>query len=50
LDGTTEFQYDWKRLYGELDAGEYRISVPVTNRQSSGDYDSEVIYAHFLVR
>jgi hypothetical protein len=50
LDGTTEYQYDWKWLYGELDAGEYRISVPVTNRQSSGDDDSEVIYAHFLVR
>jgi hypothetical protein len=50
LDGTTEYQYDWSWLYGELDAGEYRISVTVTNRQSGGNQDSEVIYAHFLLR
>jgi hypothetical protein len=50
LDGTTEYQYDWSWLYGELDAGEYRISVTVTNRQSGGNQDSEVIYAHFVMR
>jgi hypothetical protein len=50
LDGTTEYKYDWKWLYGELDAGEYRISIPISNRKGSGEQDSEVIYAHFLVR
>jgi hypothetical protein len=50
IDGTTEYQYDWSWLYGELDAGEYRIAVPVMNWRGTGDYDSEVVYAHFLMR
>jgi hypothetical protein len=49
-ESTTKYQYDWEPFYGSLDAGEYRIAVPVRNKRKTGVYDCEIIYAHFLIR
>ena len=37
--------YDWQTLYGELDAGEYRLAQPVILPDGSG----YTLYAEFTV-
>ena len=48
-DATTTWDVDWEWLYGELPVGEYRIGKEVMNFRGPGDYDTEMIYAHFKI-
>lgn len=48
-DATTTWDVDWEWLYGELPVGEYRIGKEIMNFRGPGDYDTEMIYAHFKI-
>ena len=43
----TEWEVNWSRLYGELPAGNYRISKSVMDFRGTGDYDTKAYYAGF---
>ena len=45
----TEVELPWEWLYGELEAGEYRIKKGVMDFRGSGDYDKYTLYAHFIL-
>ncbi len=49
-DTTTEWAVDWEWLYGELDAGEYRIGKEFLLSRAPGDYEKDVLYAEFSIR
>lgn len=48
-DATTTWEVDWEWLYGELPAGEYRIGKEIMNFRGPGDFETEMIYAHFEI-
>ena len=48
-DATTTWDVDWEWLYGELPVGEYRIGKEIMNFRSPGDFEKEMIYAHFKI-
>lgn len=43
----TEWEVNWRRLYGKLPAGTYRISKSVMDFRGTGDYDTKTYYAGF---
>lgn len=45
----TEAELPWEWLYGELEAGEYRIKKSVMDFRGSGDYDKYTVYAQFIL-
>jgi len=47
---TTTWDVNWEWLYGELPPGEYRIGKDITNFRATGDYDSEILCAEFIVK
>lgn len=49
-ENTTTWDVNWEWLYGELPAGEYRIGKEITNFRGTGDSDSEMIYADFIIK
>ena len=46
---TTTWDVNWEWLYGELPIGEYRIGKEIMNFRETGDFDKEMIYAHFAI-
>ena len=48
-EGTTQWDVNWEWLYGELSAGRYRIGKEVMNFRGTGDYDTEMVYAEFII-
>lgn len=48
-DGTSEWEVDWERLYGELPAGKYRIGKEIMDFRGTGDYDKQMYYAEFTI-
>ncbi len=40
---------DWHWLYGELEAGSYRIAKEVMDFRGTGDYDEQIYYAYFEI-
>ena len=48
-DTTVEWVVDWEWLYGELDAGEYRIGKEFMISRAPGDYDKHILYAAFTL-
>ena len=48
-ESTTEWEVNWEWLYGELPAGEYRIGKEIMNFRDTGDYDTEMVYAGFVI-
>lgn len=49
-EGSTEKQViDWRWLYGELTAGQYRIGKSFMNFRDTGDFDKATAYAMFTV-
>lgn len=46
-NGETELETNWEWLYGELRAGQYRISKEVMDFRETGDFDEQVYYAYF---
>jgi len=48
-DGETELDINWEFLYGELEAGLYRLSKEVMNFRGAGDYDKEIYTVEFTV-
>jgi hypothetical protein len=46
----TEYQYDWEQVYGELEAGEYRIRIPITIFYGEEESGYERLCAYFLLR
>lgn len=48
-EDVTEYKQDWETLYGKLSPGEYRIGKTVLDFRDTGDYDSYMIYAHFIL-
>ena len=49
-EGTTRWNINWEWIYGELPAGEYRIGKEIMNFRGTGDYDTELVYAEFVIR
>lgn len=49
-ENTTKWDVNWEWLYGELSAGEYRIGKEIMNFRGTGDYDTEIIYADFIIK
>jgi len=49
-DATTTWDVNWEWLYGKLPAGEYRIGKEIMNFRGPGDFDQEIIYAHFEIQ
>lgn len=47
--GETELETNWDWLYGELRAGQYRISKEVMDFRKTGDFDEQVYYAYFEI-
>ena len=45
----TEREIVWEWLYGKLEPGEYRIGKGVNDFIESGNYDSYMLYAHFIL-
>ncbi len=45
----TEVELPWEWLYGELEAGEYRVKKSVMDFRGSGDYDKYTVYAQFIL-
>ena len=48
-EGTTRWDVNWEWLYGELSAGKYRIGKEIMNFRETGDYDTELVYAEFVI-
>ena len=48
-DGITRWDINWEWIYGELPAGEYRIGKEIMNFRAPGDYDTEIVYAEFVI-
>lgn len=49
-EDTTQWDVDWEWLYGELSAGKYRIGKEIMNSRGSGDFDTEMVYAEFIIK
>lgn len=49
-DGSTKWDINWEWLYGKLTAGEYRIGKEIMNFRGPGDFDQEMVYAHFEIK
>ena len=49
-EDTTQWDVNWEWLYGELSAGEYRIGKQIMNFRDTGDYDTEMVYAGFVIQ
>lgn len=45
----TEYNIQWKWLYGELSPGEYRLDKKVMNFRDSGDFDEEIYSIYFTI-
>lgn len=45
----TEFDITWDFLYGELEAGLYRLSKEVMNFRGAGDYDKKIYTVEFTI-
>ncbi|MBR4869609.1 MAG: hypothetical protein IKU12_02385, partial [Oscillospiraceae bacterium] len=48
-EGATQWDVNWEWLYGELPAGEYRIGKEIMNFRGAGDYETEMLYAGFVI-
>lgn len=48
-EGTTQWDVNWEWLYGELSAGKYRIGKEIMNFRDTGNYDTEMVYAEFII-
>ncbi|MBO4950056.1 MAG: hypothetical protein J6E38_03455 [Clostridia bacterium] len=48
-DGETELETNWEWLYGELRAGQYRISKEVMDFRKTADFDEQIYYAYFEI-
>ena len=49
LDGTTVWDVNWSWLYGELENGTYRLGKGFMDFRETGDYDTAVFYAEFVI-
>ena len=47
---TTEYEYDWGWLYGELQPGDYRIQVHISEQEEGKKSIDHFVYAYFLMR
>ncbi|MCI9675000.1 MAG: hypothetical protein HFH06_04430 [Lachnospiraceae bacterium] len=47
MDQDTEYRFEWKWLYGELEPGNYRIGKTVHDFRKTADFDSYEIYGYF---
>ena len=48
-EDSVEQEISWEWLYGELAPGEYRIGKGILESDESGDLQSYMIYAHFIL-
>lgn len=48
-ESTTTWDVNWEWLYGELPSGEYRIGKEILNFRGTGDFDTEIVYAEFII-
>ena len=48
-ESTTTWEVNWQQLYGKLPAGKYRIGKEIMNLRAPGDYDTELLYAYFII-
>lgn len=49
LGSTNTWEVNWEWLYGELRPGEYRIGRGFDNFKGPGDWETETIYAEFVI-
>ena len=48
-ESTTQWDVNWEWLYGNLSAGEYRIGKEIMNFRGTSDFDTEMVYARFII-
>ncbi len=48
-DTDTEFEIDWKWLYGELEPGTYRLVKEFMDFRKTADYDKAVYWVEFVI-
>ena len=48
-DSIAEIDITWENLYGSLPAGRYRIAKSFTDFRGTGDYDTQNLYAEFII-
>lgn len=48
-EDSVEQEISWEWLYGELEPGEYRMGKGILESDESGDHQSYMIYAHFIL-
>ncbi len=46
----TELKVNWKRLYGELKPGFYKLKKEISDFRSAGDYDTETYELYFTIK
>ena len=49
MDDTCEWQVDWEWLYGAVPEGKYRVGKSIMDFRGTGDYDTAVYFAEFVI-
>ena len=49
MEERTQWEVDWTWLYGSLAPGEYRMAKEITDFRQTGDYDTCISYAYFVI-
>jgi len=49
MEDTCEWEINWEWLYGELPEGKYRIGKEMMDFRGTGDYDTAIYYAEFVI-
>lgn len=50
MNDTVGWEIDWEWLYGELPIGRYRMGKEITDFRNTGDYDTKIYYAAFVIQ
>ena len=45
----SEWKVNWEFLYGELPPGKYRIAKEVMDFRKTGDFDTSIYFADFMI-
>lgn len=49
MEGNTQWETNWTWIYGSLEPGEYRIAKEIMDFRQTGDYDTYICHAYFVI-
>ena len=49
MEVTCEWEVDWEWLYGSVPKGKYRVGKSIMDFRGTGDYDTAVYFAEFVI-